>query len=135
MRAVSAAVERIRRFPYAPPPLKVDLPDGWSRISGAPAISAPHTQRHARSQQRRRLPEQIQHFEKSRCQHDIGLRSPEQLGDVPIEEAQRRWAFALYARVLQIAANRDLPRDVDEAVGSPEESARKVVWAGRKALT
>jgi hypothetical protein len=31
--------------------------DGWSRISGAPAISAPHTQRHAGFQQCRWLPD------------------------------------------------------------------------------
>jgi hypothetical protein len=115
-------------------PLRADFPDGWSRISGAPAISTPHTQRRARFQKRRRLPNQIQRFEKSRCQHDIGLRSQEQLGDVPIEEAQRRRAFAMYARVLQIAADSDLPRDVDEAVGGPEESARNVICAGRQAL-
>jgi hypothetical protein len=97
-------------------PLRADIPDGWSRISGAPAISAPNTQRHLGFRQRRRLPDQIQRLKKSRCQHDIGLRSPEQLGNVPIEEAQRHRAFALHARVLN-RPDRDLPRDVNEAVG------------------
>jgi hypothetical protein len=81
------------------------------------AISAPDAQRRPRFQQRIRFPEQIQHFEKSRCQHNIGLRSPEQLGDVPIKEAKNHSAFAIDARVLQITAGSDLPRDVDKAVG------------------
>jgi hypothetical protein len=36
--------------------------------------------------------------------------------------------------VLQITADRDLPRCVDEAVGGAEESARNVVSAGLQAL-
>ena len=49
-----------------------DLPGRWEggRCSRA-------AQRRTRFQQRRRLPDQIQHFEKARCQHDIGLRGPE----------------------------------------------------------
>jgi hypothetical protein len=67
--------------------LRLNLAEGWSRILGTPAISVPHTQRRTRFEQRRRLPDKIQRFEKSLCQHDIGLRSSEQLGDVPIEKA------------------------------------------------
>jgi hypothetical protein len=36
--------------------------------------------------------------------------------------------------MMQVAPDRDLPRDVDEAVGGPEESARNVICAGRQAL-
>ena len=52
---------------------------------GASAISPPDTKRRARFQQRRWLPDQIQHFEKTCCQNDIGLRSPEKPDDVPVE--------------------------------------------------
>jgi hypothetical protein len=62
--------------------LRLNLAEERSRILGTPAISVPHTRRRTRFEQRRRLPNKIQRFEKSLCHHDIGLRSPEQLGDV-----------------------------------------------------
>jgi hypothetical protein len=36
--------------------------------------------------------------------------------------------------MLQIAADSDLPRNIDKAVGGPEEAARNVLSADRQAL-
>ena len=99
-----------------------------------PPISLPDPQRHPRIKQRRRLLRQIGDFQKPRRERVIALRGAEEFRDVPVDEAHLRAALALHFGVLQIAADCDLPRNVDKRAGLAEETRCDSVRAGAEAL-
>jgi len=107
------------------------LGDGYP---GRRPISFPHPKRNLRIEQRRRLPHQICHFQKSASQHSIILGGAIEFCDVPVDEAYLGRALAFDMRVLKIAADGNLPGNIDEPARCPIEASGNFLRAGRQAF-
>jgi hypothetical protein len=98
--------------------------------SGSHAAALPHPERDPRLHQRWWRLHQIGDFKKSRGQHGVVLRRQEEFGEVPVDEAELGRALARYCRMLQIAADRHLPGDVDELARRLESAQTRFEGAG-----
>ena len=102
--------------------------------SGRRPISFPHPKCNLRIEQRCRLPHQICHLQKPTGQHSIIPGSAMEFCDVPVDEAYLSRALAFDTRVLKIATDGNLPRNIDELAGCPKETSSDFLRAGRQAF-
>jgi hypothetical protein len=76
------------------------------------------------------LLQKVRHFEKTRREPAIMFGCAKQLFQIPIHKAQLSRSLAFNLGMLQIAADGDLPRNIDERAGSAEEAAGDPLRAG-----
>src|ERR1700745_13723 len=107
---------------------------GDSDHTGWRAISFPHPKRDLRIEQRRRLPHQICYLQKPAGQHGIIPGSAIEFGDVPVDETYLSRAFAFDTGMLKIAADGNLPGNIDELACRPKEASGDFLRAGCQAL-
>src|SRR5580704_5530580 len=101
---------------------------------GERAVAFPYPQRHARFEQRRRRLHEVRDLQKPGGQHGVPLRRAIEFLQVPVDEPYLSGSRTLDRGMLQIAADRDLPRHVDESARRLEEAAGYPLRAGREAV-
>src|SRR5271166_2755502 len=97
-----------------------DRSDGTK--SAGRRLPPPDPPDYLRAEQRWRRDHQVCHLQKRSRQRAVARRGKMELADVPVDETQHRRARALNLRMAKVAANRDVPRNVDDLRGGLKES-------------